>query len=88
MIAIEVDFNHADGRGRLLLADLVTHARTPFLELAGSGERILFVDGDECVEGTLVNDPDHGWVGVVDWDTQGTIRAFPSDVLGRTRAAT
>lgn len=88
MIAIEVDFNHADRRGRLLLGDLVSHERTPFVELAASGERILFVDGDECVEGELVHDPDRGWVGAVDWDTQGTIRAFPADVLGNTRAAT
>lgn len=88
MIAIEVDFNHADGLGRLLLADLVSHERTPFNELAASGERVLFVDGDECVEGQLVDDPDRGWVGAVDWDTQGNIRAFPADVLARARAAT
>ncbi len=88
MIALEVDFNHADGLGRLLLADLVSHERTPFSELAASGEHVLFVDGDECVEGELVHDPERGWVGAVDWDTQGTIRAFPADVLGTTRAAT
>lgn len=88
MIAIEVDFNHADGRGRLLLGDLVSHDRTPFDELATSGERVLLVDGDECVEGELVDDPDRGWVGAVDWGTQGSIRAFPSDVLGSTRAVT
>ncbi len=44
MIAIEVDFNHADGRGRLPLADLVAHERTPFADIAASGDRILFVD--------------------------------------------
>ena len=51
MIALEVDFNHADAHGRLLLADLASHEVTPFSELAASGDRILFVDGDEYVEG-------------------------------------
>lgn len=88
MIAIEVDFNHSDGRGRLLLADLVAHERTPFADLAASGERILFVDGDEYVEGRLVDDPDRGWVGAVDWDTQDTIRAYPSDRSTLLRTAT
>ena len=50
MIVIEVDFNHLDPVGRLLLADLVIHERTPFTELAASGERLLFVDSGEFVE--------------------------------------
>jgi len=79
MIAIEVDFNHSDGRGGLPLADLAAHAGTPFADLAGSDGRILFVDGDEYVEGRLVDDPERGWVGVVDWDTQDKIRSYPSD---------
>ena len=69
MIVIEVDFNHLDGAGRLLLADLVAHERTQFAEIAASGERVLFVDGDEFVEGNLLKDPERGWVGVADWAT-------------------
>ncbi len=88
MIAIEVDFNHADGRGRLLLADLVAHERTPFADIAASGDRILFVDGNEYVEGRLVDDPERGWVGAVDWGTQDTIRAYPSDRSTPLRVAT
>lgn len=37
MIVIEVDFNHLDGAGRLVLADLAVHERTPFAEIAVSG---------------------------------------------------
>lgn len=88
MIALEVDFNHADSHGRLLLADLVSHEVTPFSELAASGDRILFVDGDEYVEGLLVDDPDLGWVGAVDWATQDRIRAYPSTGSGLVRTAT
>ena len=79
MIVIEVDFNHLDGAGRLLLADLVAHARTPFAEIAGSGERLLFVDGGEFVEGSLVQDPERGWVGLADWSTQDRLRSYPAD---------
>ena len=88
MIALEVDFNHADDHGRLLLADLASHEATPFTELAASGDRILFVDGDEYVEGQLVDDPDLGWVGAVDWATQDRIRAYPSTASGLVRTAT
>ena len=88
MIALEVDFNHADAHGRLLLADLASHEVTPFSELAASGDRILFVDGDEYVEGQLVDDPDLGWVGAVDWETQDRIRAYPSTGTGLMRTAT
>ncbi len=79
MIVIEVDFNHLDGAGRLLLADLVVHERTPFAEIAGSSERLLFVDGGEFVEGSLVQDPERGWVGVADWATQDRLRSYPAD---------
>jgi hypothetical protein len=34
MIAIEADFNHLDGSGRLVLSDLVIHQSTPFAEVA------------------------------------------------------
>ena len=79
MIVIEVDFNHLDGAGRLLLADLVVHEHTPFAEIAASGERWLFVDGGEFVEGSLVQDPDRGWMGDADWATQDRFRTFPPD---------
>jgi len=79
MIVIEVDFNHLDDAGRLLLADLVVHERTPFAEIAASGERVLFVDGGEFVEGSLAQDPARGWVGVADWATQDRLRSYPSD---------
>ena len=77
MIVIEVDFNHLDAEGRLLLADLVVHEGTPFADIAVSGERVLFVDGGEFVEGTLVQNPEQGWVGVADWATQDRLRSFP-----------
>lgn len=79
MIAIEADFNHLDGRGRLLLADLVIHKLTPFGEIAKSDERVLFVDSGEFVEGRIVADDQRGWVGEADWDTQDTLRAYPAD---------
>ena len=79
MVVIEVDFNHLDRAGRLLLADLVVHERTPFAEIAVSGERVLFVDGGEFVEGSLVEDPVRGWVGIADWATQDRLRSYPSD---------
>jgi hypothetical protein len=79
MIVIEVDFNHLDGAGRLLLADLVVHEGTPFAEIAVSGERVLFVDGGEFVEGSLLQDPERGWVGVADWATQDRLRSYPAD---------
>ena len=79
MIVIEVDFNHLDRAGRLLLADLVAHERTPFAEIAVSGERVLFVDDGEFVEGSLAQDPVRGWVGIADWATQDRLRSYPSD---------
>lgn len=79
MIAIEADFNHLDGEGRLLLADLVVHETTPFAEIAQSSERIVFVDSGELVEGRIVEDKVRGWVGEVDWDTQDTLRAYPAN---------
>jgi hypothetical protein len=60
MIAIEADFNHLDGEGRRLLADLVVHERTPFAEIAQFSERIVFVDSGEFVEGRIVEDKERG----------------------------
>lgn len=66
MIVIEVDFNHLDRAGRLLLGDLEVHEHTPFGEIALSRERVPFVDGGEFVEGSLAQDLEWGWVGVAD----------------------
>lgn len=79
MIAIEADFNHLDGAGRLLLADLAIHGATPFAEIAGGADRILFIDGTEFVEGRILPDIDHGWVGDVDWGNQETLRTYPAN---------
>ena len=85
MIAIEADFNHLDGHGRLLLSDLQIHTATPFAEIADSGDRILFVDSGEFVEGRIVADEENRWVGAAEWDTQGTLRTYPANrtVLAR-----
>ena len=79
MIAIEADFNHLDGHGRLILADLTIHETTPFAEIAESADRILFVDCGEFVEGRIVADDKRGWVGEADWDTQDTLIAYPAN---------
>ena len=79
MIAIEADFNHLDGDGHLLLTDLTIHTATPFVEIAKSAERILFVDGVEVVEGRIIADERRGWVGEADWETQDILRAYPPD---------
>ena len=79
MIVLEVDFNHLDGAGRLVLGDLAVHERTPFAEIAASGERVLVVDAGEFVEGSVVQDPEPGWVGVADWATQDRLRTYPSE---------
>lgn len=79
MVAIEADFNHLDGQRRLLLADLLIQKTTPFAEIAASGDGILFVDSGEFVEGTIDADEEHRWVGVADWDTQGTLRTYPAN---------
>jgi hypothetical protein len=77
MITVEADFNHRDGAGRLILADLVMHRRTSFAEIAAAGERILFVDGEDIVEGTLTENEQGGWLGEPDWSTQDVLHAYP-----------
>ena len=69
MITIKADFNHLDGAGRLILSDLVIHDQTPFETIAASGNRILFVQGEDIVFGRLVKDAIRGWCGEADWDT-------------------
>lgn len=56
MITIEADFNRLN-HGRLVLSRLAVHEHTPFADLAATGDRILFVHGEDIVEGKLVEDP-------------------------------
>ena len=81
VITIRADFNHLDGRGRLILSDLRIHEHTPFVALAAAGKPILFVQGEDIVFGSLVEDPDRGWCGVPDWDTQDVLQEYPEPVL-------
>jgi hypothetical protein len=67
VITIRADFNHLDGRGRLILSDLRIHENTPFSALAAAGKPILLVQGEDTVFGSLLEDPDRGWCGVPDW---------------------
>ena len=79
MITVEADFNHRDGAGQLILVDLVMHTRTPFAEIAAAGERILFVDGEDIVQGTLAEDAEGGWLAEPDWSTQDVLHAYPEN---------
>jgi hypothetical protein len=76
MITIGADFNRLS-RGRLVVSRLAIHERTPFADLAATGDRILFVHGEDIVEGKLVEDPELGSVGDADWDTQDVLRSYP-----------
>lgn len=77
MITIEADFNRLN-RGRLILSRLAIHEYTPFAELAAADDKILFVQGEDIVEGKLVEDPELGWLGDADWTTQDTLHAYPA----------
>jgi hypothetical protein len=83
MITIKADFNHVDGSGRLILSDLVIHRSTPFESLAASGRPILFIQGEDVVFGHLVKDPQRGWCGEADWDTQDVLQEYPRPALSR-----
>ncbi len=83
MITIKADFNHLDGQGRLILSDLVIHGQTPFEVLAASGKRILFIQGEDVVFGRLAQDPNSGWCGQADWDTQEVLEEYPRPALTR-----
>ena len=83
MITIQADFNHMDSNGRLLLEDIAMHRNTPFGEIAANRERVIFVDGTDLVEGRLVADPAHGWVGEADWGTQGVWESHPAQAAAR-----
>lgn len=83
MITLHADFNHLDAGGRLRLGDLRMHQQTPFAEIAAKHETIIFVDGEDMVRGELVYDPEHGWIGQVDWSTQDVWESYPSAVAAR-----
>src|SRR3989337_538838 len=83
MITLQADFNHMDASGRLRLAALRMHQHTPFAEIAAKHEPIIFVDGDDMVRGELVHDPEHGWIGHVDWSTQDVWESYPPAVAAR-----
>jgi hypothetical protein len=51
---------------------------TPFLEIAAKHETIIFIDGDDMVRGERVHDPEHGWIGQVDWSTQDVWESYPA----------
>lgn len=77
MITIEADFNDRDEEGRLRLSRLAMHRRTPFSEIMKRHSRVVFVDGEDVVEGTLVSDDAHGWLGDADWRTLGVREHWP-----------
>ena len=83
MITLQADFNHMDASGRLRLADLRMHQHTPFAEIAAKHEPIIFVDGDDMVRGELIHDPEHGWIGQVDWSTQDVWESYPPVIAAR-----
>ncbi|MFN2445588.1 MAG: hypothetical protein ABR606_08410 [Vicinamibacterales bacterium] len=83
MITLQADFNHMDAQGRLRLDGLRMHQRTPFVEIAAKHETIIFVDGDDMVRGELIQDPDLGWIGKVDWATQDIWGSYPPAVAAR-----
>lgn len=83
MITLQTDFNRMDAGGRLRLGDLRMHEHTPFDEIAAKHETIIFVDGDDMVRGELLHDPEHGWIGQVDWSTQDVWESYPPAVAPR-----
>jgi hypothetical protein len=83
MITIRADFNHLDGSGRLVLSDLVIHEQTPFEAIASSGRPVHFVQGEDIVQGRLVEDQVLGWCGEADWDTQEVLQEYPRPSLVR-----
>jgi len=82
MIIIRADFNRLDARGRLRLGGLAMHDQTPFAEIAERSGSILFIDGEDAVQGRLVLVPDEGWLGEVDWATQQLIESWPPVTAG------
>jgi hypothetical protein len=75
---LQADFNHTDPLGWLRLGDLRMHLHKTFDAIAANQERLIFVDGEDLVRGELVDDPQLGWVGQVDWSTQDVWEAYPT----------
>jgi hypothetical protein len=77
VITIDADFNNRDADGRLRLSRLAMHRATPFEEIAKRQVPILFVDGDDVVEGTLIHSDQDGWLGEADWSTLSVREHWP-----------
>ena len=69
--------------GQITITDAEILTKTPFAEIAAKHETIIFVDGEDMVRGELVYDPEHGWIGQVDWSTQDVWESYPSAVAAR-----
>ena len=80
MITIEADFNDRDEQGRLRLSRLTMHSATPFARIAKRHPRVIFVDGEDVVEGTLLRTQRDGWLGDADWQTLGVLERWPRAV--------
>jgi hypothetical protein len=65
MITIRADFNRLDGRGRLVLSDLVIHEQTPFEAIASCGRPIWVADQLHLLvsENTRHLRPNHWYAG-------------------------
>lgn len=81
MITIEADFNNRDSEGRLRLSPLTMHRETPFAEIAKRHPRVIFVHGEDVVEGNLVHKQGQGWLGDADWQTLGILERWPREVV-------
>jgi len=81
MITIDADFNDRDEQGRLRLSRLTMHRETPFAQIAKRHPRVIFVDGEDVVEGTLMRTQRHGWLGDADWQTLGVLERWPREVV-------
>jgi len=53
------------------------HRETPFADIAKRHSRVVFVDGEDVVEGTLVSNEAQAWLGVADWRTLGALEHWP-----------
>jgi len=81
MITIEADFNDRDEQGRLRLSRLAMHRETPFAQIAKRHPRVIFLDGEDVVEGTLMRTQGDGWLGDADWQTLGVLERWPREVV-------
>jgi len=65
------------------LSDLRLHEHTPFTRIAGRGESVTFIDGEDSVRGLLVKDPRLGWLGSADLLTQAVVEEYPATAATR-----